>query len=1020
MKGVNYFRRKLKVVLMLLIAMQMHFQNAYSQENSCGFNDTGPQALIVNGYQGLKLFDETLGCNPLTLKCNFVIIRRDDGTGNMDPTSPFWGEWEQQMNNELTNITDVDMCSTGYPLDAKIRVDFEVHTIDNTAAWDWYAEANADNYPSTSHPNGPYICPRFDNSWSALEDAMTAFEQSHFGEINFFFTDNGELVDLLENHIANGTEPTEPYEDRFEAAGNGLASGCSIYPKSYFSQASENSYVIAHTYSDYLIRQNFHHIWWPQYANESPATVWSWSYLGKRLLFLHEMGHNVLRMGHNSSCRQLMTSSWSQRTNHITKLKLERLHRVLASTDLHNAVDCNSLGDVCPVQVVADETLDKPISVFGDLIIKKGVTFTVTSDIYFSEESRVIVEENAKLIVDGGLLTNGCGLTWKGIKVYGGNTDFDVKFTNGAIIENTSKAAVSMFAPEPWPQITNWGNGILQAENSTFNNTKRIVEFMSWSPLPNPSYIRDCVHNGGKWSIANWNCQGIDVRDNVFNDITNECIVTETGQFTIVGNEFNSGQSDILFNNVSAGISTLVDSNQFNGSNTGYNARGTTFAQNRIWNNNFQTGFVDVMNDGHNQYDLGSNNITSTFGAATFDGGGGIADVHNNDFSGNLAGGLPIGSNEDYNFYENCYSTSFVDNHIVGQISPVIHGGSAFSPTHNCFTHNGNLNSSIQDLGGNPDPFTYLEATDEPVDCENAILADPLVNRISNGDKNDPECGSSLGGGFTEWNYCWPKRWVKDDVLFAYSWLRNKLNEIDNNPNLSDEQKKWFKQIYKRCFWRVRGYLFEVYVKESNYTDARALFQDESHEDAKVYIYSSYILENDLIAARTYLNSISSESEQMQDFITIQNINLDRLPYGPFYEAASNEIGTVRAIALKSHPYAAYGKALYYVLTGEVISSTIPDLGRDEIQPRSISSSNQMESLKLYPNPFSDVLYIEISGYEYVNISVSDFFGRTIFTDTSEQTSLSIPTETWNQGMYIVTIKSEGEIVLTDKILLVH
>lgn len=186
MKNVFFSKWYLKVILMLVTSVSLHFQNAYSQENSCGFHDTGPQALIVNEYPGLKLFDEDLGCNPLILKCNFVIIRRDDGTGNLEPSNPFWGEWEQQMNNELANITDVAMCSTGYPLDSKIRVEFEVHTIDNTSAWDWYAEANADNYPSTSDPNTPYICPRFDDSWSALEDAMTTFEQSNFGEINFF------------------------------------------------------------------------------------------------------------------------------------------------------------------------------------------------------------------------------------------------------------------------------------------------------------------------------------------------------------------------------------------------------------------------------------------------------------------------------------------------------------------------------------------------------------------------------------------------------------------------------------------------------------------------------------------------------------------------------------------------------------------------------------------------------------------------------------------------------------------
>jgi len=684
-------------------------------------------------------------------------------------------------------------------------------------------------------------------------------------------------------------------------------------------------------------------------------------------------------------------------------------------------IDCNQP----PIDIIVDQdqTWNERVVVTGNVIIQDGVTLTVTCDVELNTNSQFLVQPNAKLIVDGGTLTSlkQCNVsTWRGVRVYGGNSDFDIKFTNDAIIENTSEAAVSMFAPEPWPGITQFGNGILQADKTTFNNTKRIVEFMSWSPLPNPSYIRDCVQNGGKWSITNWNCQGIDIRDNVFNDITNECIVTETGSFTIVGNEFNSGQSDILFNSTSAGIASLIVSNQFNGANTGYNARGTAFAQNRIWNNNFQTGSIDVMNDGHNQFDLKDNNITATFGAATFDGGGGLADVRNNDFSGNLAGAIPIGSNPDYNFFENCYSTTFVDNHIVGQVSPLIHSGG--SAANNCFTHGGNQNVGIQDIGGNPDPFTYLEPTDNPIDCQNAILAHPNVNRISSGPKSPIDCGSNLQGGDpTEWSYCWPNRKIKGDVWSSYLWLQNKLIEIDNDPNLSEQQKEVFKRMYKRCFWRVRGYLFEIYLEEGKYDDARALYTEETHEDAKVYVYSSYIMENDLTSARTYLNSILTESEQMSDFVIVQNINLDRLPYGPFYEASDTEINTVIEIAQKNHSYAAYAKALYYVLTGEVISSEIPDIG-GLIQPRSISGNtdNDKKELKVYPNPFSEFLNVEVKGYENVDIAITDVYGRVVYSESTDQSVFNISIDTWNQGMYLIVIKSDNEVILIDKILLIH
>ncbi len=1009
----------MKKIILFAVGLLILPATSFSQDHSCGF-DPGPDGTsTVAGFDGLKFFDEDLGCNPITLKCNFIVIRRDDGTGGMPLGLSQWSTWEWEMNRKLADIKDPENCSTGYPLDSKIRVDIEMHTVDNTAAWDWYAEANADNFPSNGDPNGSYICPRFDNSWTALEDVMTEFEQSHFGEINFFFIENGELIALLEDHLANGTEPTERYMDRFEldSIGNSLATGCSIFPKDYHSTASENSYVMNATYAQYLIANNFHHVWDPDNADVPSQTIWNWARWRKPFTFLHEMGHNLLRVIHPASCNQLMKASYN-RSNYIPKNRLEDLHRNLATTDLHNAVICDELENVCPVQAIEDETIDQPMSVFGDLIVKEGVTLTVTSEIYFSELSRVIVEPNAKFIVDGGLLTSKCGETWKGIKVHGGNTDFDVKITNGAVVENTSKAAVSMYAHEPWPEIQNFGNGILQADNSTFNNTHLIAEFMSWSPLPNRSYIRDCVQNGGLWSIVNWNCQGIEISDNIFNDIDHSAIVTEMGSFNITGNNFNSVKNDILFNNTSVGISTRVILNEFNGLDKGYNARGTTFGQNIIRNNKFANGEIGVMNDGHNQYDLVMNTMTSKVGSVSINNGAGIADVHDNEFSGNFVGAFPIGNNYDYNFFKNCYSTIFRDNYIIGSISPVVHSNGAAAD--NCFTHQGNDNSTIQDIGGNPDPFVYIEANDNSLDCRDAILADLSITRFPFGEGEIPtDCGSTLTPEVVEGNYFYPGL-IQGEILEAQNWMNDRLVEIGNDPNLSAQEYERVNYIYSSALWRIKGSLFEFYVKEGLFEDARSLYSEELKDDSKVYKFGSYIMENDLESAKSYLNSIVPESEQMADFIILQNINLDRLPFGPFYEPSEEELKKVEGIALKNHSYAAYGKALHYAFTGEVISSELPKILKEKATMRSNIPTKRKQAIVVYPNPFNIYLKFEVTGYDMIEIEVSDFSGKTIYKKSTDQAKINLPTEDWNQGVYLVSIKSAGEIILTEKIVLLN
>lgn len=923
------------------------------------------------------------------------------------------------MNANLANIQDPLNCSSGYPLDSKIRVKFNIQTINNTLAWDWYAETARDNF--NGHPN-VYICQRFlgNTLWEDLEGVMTTFEAAHFGEINFFFIENGELIDLLETHIANGTRPASKYVDRFEQNGKPIATGCSVFPKLFNSLASQNSYVISNRYSDYLIRQNFHDIWWPQFANETPETVWGWSFYENTLMFLHELGHNIMSFSHDNSCNQLMSTS-SSRSNHITKQQLNDIHKNLTTTDLHNAVDCNSLSEgTCAIKISSNTIISNPMSVYGDIIIQDGITLTITSTLYLGEYSEIIVKPHAKLIVDGGKLTNGCGTFWKGIVVYGGNSDFDVKSFNGAIIENTSKAAVSMFSNEPWPGAGMYGNGILHADNTTFNNTRRIVELMSWSPLPNTSHIRNCAQNGGKWSITNWNCQGVEVKDNVFNNISSHCIVSEAGSFLIENNIFFSAENDILFNNVSAGIGSIIKKNTFKGNYIGYNARGTTFAQNVIEKNNFQTALLGVFNDGNNNFKLVSNNFSGPLGCGSIEIGNGSGDVVLNKFSNNFIGTFSNGTNPDFNFIQNCYyNTTFKDVYIDGMVSPLISNG--FLPANNCFTHLGNSSSNIQDIGGNPIPFNYLEPNGSNIDCRDAILGHLNVNRQLLGINVDlPVCGvvGLFGGNDTIFqDECYP---VSNSIsnINSFNSIQIKINEILNSSSLTMQEKALELQVYRRCLKKVIGRLFEDYIKSENYTFARNLYSGNTTDDAIISVYSSYIFQNDLISARTFLNQFEANSESMQDFKTIQNINLNRLPYGPFYQADTTELNTIRQIALKNHPNATFAKSLYYALIGEVLSSPIPNFSSQGLNPHSKSSKIQKELINCVPNPFNQELIIEANGLSDFEIIIQDINRRTIYSNKVKSDIIIINTQDWQSGFYLLQASKNNDIIATKKLIL--
>ena len=443
---------------------------------------------------------------------------------------------------------------------------------------------------------------------------------------------------------------------------------------------------------------------------------------------------------------------------------------------------------------------------------------------------------------------------------------------------------------------------------------------------------------------------------------------------------------------------------------------GTTLAQNEIFGNQFYTGEFDIFMDGVNSYYIENNDLTSDFGVISIDNGIHSNEVYDNRLSGNFIGLAPLGSNPAYNFYRNCFTTSLTDAYIEGQISGIVSDG--FGAANNCFTHQGNVNSPVFDITGNPNPFDYIEPNNSIPNCLNVVNAHPNVNRLLIGaPSTDTPCGS-VGTGNPippQYNPCNPIK-TKEGILQAINWLNAKILEIQNNPNLSVKQKEWFIAIYKRCLDRIRKWQFEIILSEGAYNEARSLLLTDSSDEAKTAIYTSYIYENNLTGAASYLNSLGESSEALSDFKTIQLINLNRLPYGPLYNPSNEELRTVRSIAQKTHPYAGYAKALYYHLTGIVLQSDLPDIFNTHTTPR---SANKDAKARIYPNPFSQQFNVKYNGDKAGTITVHDLFGKSIFSSNISG-NMIISADGWSDGMYIVTVQADNTTIAQEKIILIH
>ena len=67
------------------------------------------------------------------------------------------------------------------------------------------------------------------------------------------------------------------------------------------------------------------------------------------------------------------------------------------------------------------------------------------------------------------------------------------------------------------------------------------------------------------------------------------------------------------------------------------------------------------------------------------------------------------------------------------------------------------------------------------------------------------------------------------------------------------------------------------------------------------------------------------------------------------------------------------------------------------------------ESIKIYPNPFSDVLYFD----KKENIVVRDILGKIIY---SLPNTTMIQTSNWDSGVYFISLKDKNHIVKVIKI----
>lgn len=138
-----------------------------------------------------------------------------------------------------------------------------------------------------------------------------------------------------------------------------------------------------------------------------------------------------------------------------------------------------------------------------NITIPNGKTLTITGTLKMPQGTKIQVLEGGKLIVDGGTITSNCNAPWQGIDVFG-HEELNQNAASGqgeVVLKNNARIEYAVDGVALIGHTQNgdiaWGTagGVLLAENTTFYNCRRGIEFMSYTNY-NTTYTQERRNKG--------------------------------------------------------------------------------------------------------------------------------------------------------------------------------------------------------------------------------------------------------------------------------------------------------------------------------------------------------------------------------------------------------------------------------------------------------------------------------------------------------------------------------------------